>query len=146
MCRGLLVSLLTTCVGSNGEIRKATNLLVSPKHCLSIVLGHLLSGSLHLPEIELAAWSDRAVHRKKQNLHVKKKVIGGSLITFCKRFFCYLGEKAKAGLLLLWLHVPGARAVVSYGRRHPVVLVFAGGWLYLLEAAGCLFLVTAHTG
>lgn len=73
MCRSLLVSLLTTCVGSNGEIRKATNLLVSPKHCLSIVLGHLLSGSLHLPEIELAAWSDRAVHRKKQNLHVKKK-------------------------------------------------------------------------
>lgn len=66
------------------------------------------------------------------------------MITFCKRFFCYLGVKAKAGPLLLWLHVPGARAVVSYGRRHPVVLVFAGG--APAEAAGCLFLVTAHTG
>lgn len=73
MCRGLLVSFLTMCVGSNGEIRKATNLLASPKHCLNVVLGHLLSGSLRMPEIELAARSDCAVYRKKQNLHVRKK-------------------------------------------------------------------------
>lgn len=55
------------------------------------------------------------------------------MITFYKRLFCYLEMKAKAGLLLSGLHVSGAHAVVSYGRRHPVVLVFTGG----APAEGC---------